>query len=613
VAFANINHCWGSLIIEELSRLGVDYFCVASGSRNSPLVIALAQNKKLKSFIHFDERGLAYHAMGYSAAAKKPAVLICTSGTAAANFFPAVIEASKKKLPLMVITADRPPELRQTGANQTIDQVGLFGKYVHWAFDMPCPDTKINPQFVLTTIDQAWYQAVRNPGVVHINCMFRQPLGLGLTSEDLKNYIKPLNRWLQSKGPYTDYVTDQDFVIPAKAGIQKNGFPTPDKNIRGQAAAFGNDSVKKQIAKRLEAIKNGVIVVGKLAGADEAKLVLRLAEKLGWPIFADVSSGLRLGQNRPHLVHYFDHLLLSGKILNKLPFDGVLHLGGRMTSQRYYDFIQKQKLVEYITVLNHPLRNDPNHQVSLRIEASVTNFIQTVMGLLKPRKNSTALKVLSKADKIVDRTIENFLAEDERLSEPRVARLVSQLIPEAQGLFLSNSMPIRDMCEYADANGHFVCVNGNRGASGIDGLIASASGFAQGLQKSVTLMIGDLAALHDLNSLSMLRDLPVALIIVLLNNGGGGIFSFLPIAGFKEGFEKFWGTPHPYTLAAAASMFEVNYSQPMDVRHFKKAYTQALKAQTSTIIEVITSREENLKIHRLLQDAIDKNLGRPSK
>jgi 2-succinyl-5-enolpyruvyl-6-hydroxy-3-cyclohexene-1-carboxylate synthase len=575
MAFANINHCWGTLIIEELSRLGVDYFCVACGSRSSPLVIALAQNKKVKSFVHFDERALAFHAMGYSAAVKKPAVLICTSGTAAANFLPAVIESSKKKLPLIVITADRPPELRQTGAVQTIDQVGLFGKYAQWAFDMPCPDTKINPQFVLTTIDQAWYQAVRNRGVAHINCMFRQPLTLVQTSEDFKTYIKPLNRWVQSQGPYTDYVT-----APQSAAM----LP------------------RKMIVQRLKAIKNGVIVVGKLAGAREANLVLPLAEKLGWPIFADVSSGLRLGQSHSHLIHYFDHLLYSD---GKLSFDGVLHLGGRMTSQRYYDFIGKQNLTEYIMVLHHTLRNDPNHQVSLRIEASVTNFIQTMKGLLKGRKSSTALKALSKANKNADKAIETFLAQDERLSEPRIARLVSQLIPEGQGLFLSNSMPIRDMGNYADFKGRAVSVNGNRGASGIDGLIASAAGYARGLDKPVTLMIGDLAALHDLNSLSMLRELPVPLIIVLLNNGGAGIFSFLPIAEFKEGFEKFWGAPHPFTLAAAASMFELNYSQPMDARHFKKAYTQALKAQTSTIIEVITNREENLKVHRLLQDAIE--------
>ena len=579
--FVNINHCWGTLIIEELSRLGVDYFCVAPGSRSSPLIIALAQNKKLKSFVHFDERGLSFHAMGYSAAAKKPAVLICTSGTAAANFLPALIEASKKKLPLIVITADRPPELRQTGAAQTIDQVGLFGKYAQWAMDMPCPDTKINPQFVLTTIDQAWYQAVRNRGVAHINCMFRQPLSLVKTSEDLKTYIKPLNRWAQSKAPYTDYVTDFESVA----------LPVPQK-----------------VAKRLDAIKNGLIVVGKVASAHEATLVLHLAEKLGWPVFADVSSGLRLGQKHPHLIHYFDHLLLSDKILNKLSFDGVLHLGGRMTSGRYYDFIQKQNPCAYIMVIDHALRNDPNHQVSLRIEASVTNFIQTVIRLIKPRKGSTALKALSKADRMMDKTIESYLARDERLSEPCVARLVSQLIPEGHGLFLGNSMPIRDMSNYADFKGRVVSVNGNRGASGIDGLIASAAGYARGLGAPVTLMIGDLAALHDLNSLGMLRDLPMPLIIVLLNNGGAGIFSFLPIAEFKEGFEKFFGLPHPFTLASAASMFELNYSQPMDARHFKKVYTQALKAQTSTIIEVITSREDNLKIHRLLQDAINKSL-----
>ena len=195
MTFANINHCWASLMVEELIRLGADYFCVAPGSRSSPLVIALAQNKNAKSFVHFDERGLSFHAMGYAAATGKPAVLICTSGTAAANFFSAVIEASKKKLPLIVLTADRPPELRQTGAAQTIDQVGIFGKYTQWTTDMPCPDIQIGPGFVLTTIDQAWYQAIRHRGVAHINCMYRPPLTLVKTKDDFTSYTKVLNRW----------------------------------------------------------------------------------------------------------------------------------------------------------------------------------------------------------------------------------------------------------------------------------------------------------------------------------------------------------------------------------------------------------------------------------
>jgi len=573
--FVNINHCWGSLIIEELSRLGVEYFCVAPGSRSSPLVIPLAQ-KKLQTMVHFDERGLAFHAMGYSAAIQKPAVIISTSGTAAANFLPAVIEASKKKLPLIVITADRPPELRQTGAVQTIDQVGLYGKYTKWATDMPCPDTAISAGFVLTTIDQAWHQAVRHRGVVHINCMFRKPLDLTPGTEDLKTYVKGLKRWEQTQKPYTDYV----------AGFGPAELPDP-----------------KKIANRLNAVKSGLIVIGKIA-QDEADLALGLARKLGWPVFADISSGLRLGRRESSLIHYFDHLLSSEKILKDLSFDGVLHLGGRMTSQRYYDFIKKQGPAEYIMVIDHTLRNDPNHQVSLRVEAGVGNFIETMLPLLKVRKSSSALKVLSKADQVVDKSMEGFFAKDQGVSEPGIARLVSQLIPEAHGLFLSNSMPIRDMGNYADPGGRVVRVNGNRGASGIDGNIASAAGFARGLNKPVTLMIGDLAALHDLNSLSMLREVPVPLIIVVLNNGGGGIFSFLPIAGFKEGFEKFWGTPHPYTLASAAAMFELGYSQPVSAGQFKKAYALALRSQTSSIIEVINSREENLKTHRELQDII---------
>jgi len=575
--FANINHCWGSLIIEELTRLGVEYFCVAPGSRSSPLVIAVAQNKKAKPFVHFDERGLAFHAMGYAAATKKPAVLICTSGTAAANFLPAIVEASKKKLPLIVITADRPPELRQTGAVQTIDQVGLFCKYVQWAVDLPCPDMNINPAFVLTTIDQAHYQALRHHGVVHLNCMFRPPLTLAKTSDDLKNYLKPIDRWGVAKTAYTDYVT----------GFESVALPAP-----------------KKIASRLDAIKNGMIVVGKIAGKQEADLVIGLSERLGWPILADVSSGLRLGQPHENLIHYFDPLLGLEKITSQLKVDGILHLGGRVTSQKYYDFILKQAPAEYIMVINHALRNDPNHQVSLRVESSVGNFIETVIGLIKPRKPSANLKILSKANKLADKTIEEFLSRQDKPSEPSIARAVSQMIPEDSGLFLSNSMPIRDMGNYADFKGKFVKVNGNRGASGIDGIIASAAGYAKGLDKPVTLMIGDLAALHDMNSLAMLRDLSVPLVIVVLNNGGGAIFSFLPIAEFKEGFEKFWGTPHSYTLAGVASTFELNYSQPMDMAHFKKAYAQALKSQTSTIIEIITSREENLRLHQSLSQTI---------
>ncbi len=577
--YLNINHCWGSLIIEELVRCGVEYFCLAPGSRCSPLTVAVAQQKGIRSVVHFDERGLAFHALGYVSAVKKPAVLICTSGTAAANFLPAIIEASKKKLPLIVITADRPPELRQTGAVQTIDQVGLFGKYVKWAFDMPCPDINIKPAVVLTTIDQAYYQALRNSaGVVHLNCMFREPLAPVKSGADLSAYIDGLKSWHKAKGPYTQYA----------AGVEL-GVLTDLKNT----------------ATRINALKNGLIVVGKIGGLDEQDAVLDFAKHLGWPVFADISSGLRLGHRDTSIVHYFDQILLSPP---RVRFDGIVHLGGRITSKRYYDFIESQSPAEYITVLNHALRNDPTHQVSLRVESRPINFCQAIKPMLKTRPASTALKQLRKANVLMDKVIENFFSGDACLSEPKVARLVSQLIPQGSGLFLSNSMPIRDMDFYADFKGQAVYVNGNRGASGIDGLIASAIGYAQGLGKPVTLMVGDLAALYDLNSLAMLRDADVPVIAVVLNNGGGGIFSFLPINQFKGGFEKYWGTPHSYTFANAAAMFELNYAQPQDDAQFTAAYAQAQKSRTSTIIEVITSRDENVRLHQGLQAQLARSI-----
>ncbi len=572
--FENVNYAWGALLVEELIRLGADYFCVAPGSRSSPLAVSIGRHKKASVFVHFDERGLAFHAMGYAAATGKPAVLVCTSGTAVANFLPAVVEASKKKLPLIVITADRPPELRQAGAVQTIDQVGIFGKYATWAVDMPCPDLNIKPEYVLTSVDQAYHQAVSKRSVVHINAMFREPLTPVLQKTDWNLYCKGLKVWFGSNQPFTRYIKSQ-------TSLSKSQLETAAENI--------------------DQIKSGIIVVGKIDGDKTRAAVLTLAHRLGWPVFADISSGLRLGHQDRHLISYFDQILLRG-----LPgkVDGVLHLGGRMTSKRYYECMEKMAPEHYIMVLNHGLRSDPNHQVSLRVEAGVEVFCKGVLPLIKSRSSTLLLKTLSKKNLSIDRAIEKFLNSDERLNEPRAARLISQLLPKASGLYVSNSMPLRDMDMYADPKGHSVHVCGNRGASGIDGLIASSIGYAQGLKRPVTLMVGDLAALHDHNSLAMLKDSCYPVIIVVLNNGGGGIFSFLPISAETDVFEKFYGTPHPFTFANAAAMFELNYAQPQSKDAFIRAYKSAFKSGTSTIIEIFSNREENFKIHKLLQSNI---------
>ncbi len=573
----NINTLWGDLIIEEFIRNGVDYFCIAPGSRSAPLTAAVALNKNAKSFIHFDERGLAFHALGYVSATRRPAALICTSGTAAANFFPAIIETSKKKLPLIVLTSDRPPELQKSGSDQTIDQVGLYGKYAKWDFTFPCPTRDIKPEFVLTTIDQAVYQSRSGiPGVVHLNCMYREPLAPVGKGGDFSSYAKSLKRWINSDEPYTTYF-----------------FPS------GLAKSFD-----PQVLKSLDEIKNGLIVVGRLSSQEEQGAVLRLSEKIGWPIFPDITSGLRLGNNHSHVIHYFDQILLSSKALERLKIDGVLHLGGRVSSKRYYQFIDKVQPRHYISVLSHPLRNDPLHILTLRIQSPIKDFCEFVVSSINRRKSTERLDRFKKLNDSVDTNIDQFVNKANVLTEIAVSRLISENIPKGSALFLASSMPIRDMDMFAAHDHSPVIIGSNRGASGIDGTIATAIGFARGLNKPATLVIGDLAALHDLNSLGMARELTKPFIVVIVNNNGGGIFNFLPVFERQDIFEKYFSTPHHLSFSSAAKLFGLNYAAPASTRNFRERYKIALTNKRPTIIEVKSNRSLNLKTHQQLQKKI---------
>ncbi len=579
--FPNINILWANLIIEELIRCGADYFCLSPGSRSSPLVVAMATNPKAKTLIHYDERGIAFHALGYISATSKPSVVISTSGTATANFFPAIIEASKKKLPLIVLTADRPPELHKAGADQTIDQVGIYGDYVRWHFDFPCPTQEIKLEFILTTIDQAVYMATRSlSGPIHINCMFREPLAPTLTKNDFRQYLREVIPWQKSQRPYTTYI--------------------------GSDPSLANEK-KREIIKKILQIKNGLIVVGKLKKFSEQKAVLHLAEKLNWPVFPDITSGLRSGHSNKNIISHFDQILLSEKFVRTYKCDGVIHIGGRITSKRWYQYVEQIRPLEYIMILNHPLRNDPLHIVSLRIETDIALFCNFLTKSIEQRRNTKIISLLKESSHRVDHIIDESTYNAKSLSEPTVARLVSKHIPPETGLFLANSMPIRDMDMFASDTNKFI-LGANRGASGIDGTIATATGFAKGINKIVTLLIGDLAFLHDLNSLALLRDLNHPLIVVVLNNNGGGIFSFLPIAQFDQIFEKYFGTPHDLHFQSASEMFNLHYANPKTRDEFTADYKNALSQKKSTIIEITTDRRENYQIHQKIQKKIQRHL-----
>ena len=559
------NRLWANLIVEELVRCGTDFFCVAPGSRSTPLVAALASNEKARSLVHFDERGTAFAALGYARATGRPAAWITTSGTAVANGLPAVVEASTDGVPMILLTADRPPELRQTGSNQTIDQPDIFGDYVRWRFDLPAPDLAIDPAMVLTTIDQAAYRASRSPrGPVHLNLMFREPF-----LPETEDYPRGPSPWIERDVPYTRYAATKPAVDATEM---------------------------RALWQTLRQAKRGLVVAGRLASRKQGEAVIRLAGSLGWPLLPDVGSQIRLGADSENLVPYYDVLLANESFSDAHEPEAVIHVGGRALSKRLEQFLGRSRPDPYAVVRENPFRLDPAHRVTHSIEADIVGFCA---GMVEVATGDAASEDPSwvanwrEASEKVGRCLDEISPSEP--SEPFVARSLSRNVPGDHGLVVASSMPVRDLDAYAAAEGAPVPVAANRGASGIDGTIATAAGFARGLGRPVTLLIGDLALLHDLDSLAMLRDVNV--VVVVLNNDGGGIFSFLPVARRKEFFEPYFGTPQGVGFGPAAEMFGLGYERPRTTEEFLDAYACACACGRSSILEVRTDRQENARLH----------------
>jgi 2-succinyl-5-enolpyruvyl-6-hydroxy-3-cyclohexene-1-carboxylate synthase len=575
-----MNQLRGYLIVEELVRNGIDYFVISPGSRSTPLTVAVARNPKASHTICIDERAAAFHAIGYARATTNPAVLICTSGTAAANYLPAVIEAATDNLPLIILSADRPPELRHTGANQTINQVNLYGTYPTWQFDLPCPTAEIEPHVVLTTIDLAVSRARQSPGgIVHLNCMFREPLAP--TAEPVEIPVS-LSDWHGRNGVYTSYA--QKLNTASESQIQQLVAHTIEPTIRG------------------------VLIVGQLKDPASYHWVVKLAERLNWAIFADIQSGLRLRRDIPNLVHYFDRLLLTDKAIELESVDTIIQIGSRTVSAGLLKWLAKYPPTNYAMVLDNSDRDDPNHQVTLRIESDIALFCQQLLANGFQRPPSEWVQQLRSTSHRIGLIIADFLNGQEILTEPWIARTISELIPAYHGLWIANSMPIRDLDMYGSEYTNHPRIGANRGTSGIEGSIAAATGFAVGLEAPVTAIVGDLSALHDLNSLALLSRNSYPIIVVVINNNGGGIFSFLSIAKSTDVFEPYFGTPHGLEFSHAASMFGLDYYHPQTQSEFIDKYSQALANNRSAIIEITTDRQENWQLHQDLNEKIQRGI-----
>ena len=552
---ATFNHVWSSLLLEELFRLGVRDIALASGSRSAPLTMAAAAHPGFRRHLHFDERGLGFMALGLAKGSGRPVAVIMTSGTAVANLWPAVAEAQLTGVPLIILSADRPPELIDNGANQAIDQQGIFGRYPVHQQNLPSPTPSIPAAFVLSSVDQALAKQALTPGPVHFNCMYPEPLYPGEAYLDFSDYLAPLGDWLHSCEPWSPWLQ----------GEQHCPHQPDWDELQG---------------------KRGVIIAGRIQDPAEAQRVAQLAERLGWPLLADLQSQIRFDSR--NLIHMDLALQNSGFVTELARAEVLLQFGARLISKRLGQFIKQHPWQDYWLVDPQPARLDPDYRLRRRLvctprafaTAHPVNHRHLPWHRLAERQQGISQQVRSACD---------------RFSELGVCHRLNRLI---QGqLFVGNSMPARLMDMLGETGTGPSRVMTNRGASGIDGLIATAFGFSLSRDEPTTLLLGDLSALHDLNSLALLGKGSRPLVVILLNNDGGSIFRMLPVPTRDSLLETYYCLPHGLHFEHAAAMFGLNYRAPTTLDEFERDYATALKTG-ATLIEIkVPSNEvaEDLK------------------
>ncbi len=581
-------------LVDELARSGVSHACICPGSRSTPLALCLVAHPTIRPWVHVDERSAAFFALGLAKASRSPVALVCTSGTAAANFLPAVVEARYGRVPLLVLTADRPPELRENGAPQAIDQIHLYGGNVKWFVELALPEANAAAlRYIRTTAARAVATARESlPGPVHLNLPFREPL----VPATLDNLVVPPRSRLEAGGPRGQLDAPASDDDPARPGARPYA-----------AVAAGRRTAPPEAIARLAqeciATPRGIIVCGPQSDPDLAAAVVRLAAATGYPILADPLSGLRSGgHERQMVIDAYDAFLRDERAAALAP-DVVLRLGAPPTSKTL------------MTFLHHADRHilidegwpDPSALASAVVQADATHTCTALAhelaaqgALPDPAWSQQWLEINCRTRA----ALVGHLAEIGEPFEGKVFAELAALLPDGATLYVGNSMPVRDLDTFYPTSNRRVRMLGNRGANGIDGVVSSALGAAAATDGPLVLAIGDLSFYHDMNGLLAARRYGLDATIVLLNNDGGGIFSFLPQAAFSEHFEELFGTPTGLDFAQAAALYGCGFARPDTWAAFRRAVAESLASPGVQVIEVRTERARNVALHREVWAAV---------
>jgi 2-succinyl-5-enolpyruvyl-6-hydroxy-3-cyclohexene-1-carboxylate synthase len=554
-------------LVDEWARAGVRDACVAPGSRSAPLALVLAADDRIRVHVHLDERSAAFFALGTAKATGSPAVVLCTSGTAAANFHPAVLEANHARTPLIVCTADRPPELRDTGAGQTVDQLDLYGRAVRWFCEVGVPEDHTGAGTAWRSIAaRAVAESVGPPaGPVHLNLAFREPL-------------------VPTGAP----------LVEAPGRPDGRPWTSVTRPTRAPDAA-----TVARVAQAVRDRPRGLVVAGWGSNAS-ADAVDRFSAAAGWPVLADPIAGLRRG---PHAVSTYEALLRSPGFAERHRPDLVLRLGAAPTSKPVTAWLDPD--VPQLLVDPDGAWLDPGRGVAERIAVDADPLLAALADALGPPPDrvSAWLDVWRASEHTARVAIDDLLDGWEAPFEGRVARDVVDVLPDGATLIVASSMPVRDVEAFARPRSGLRFL-ANRGVNGIDGFVSTALGAAARSAGPTVALLGDLCLLHDGNGLLGAAGRGVDVTFVVLDNDGGGIFSFLPQAQLPEHFEHLFGTPHGVDLVAMAAMHRLPADRVEKAGEVVPAVEAAIAAGGVRLVIVPTERTDNVTRHREVWAAV---------
>ncbi|MDQ8203685.1 2-succinyl-5-enolpyruvyl-6-hydroxy-3-cyclohexene-1-carboxylic-acid synthase [Pelagicoccus sp. SDUM812003] len=561
--FPNQTTQWASVLVETLRRKGVEYAVTCPGSRSSPLTFAFARCHGVEAIPILDERSAGFFALGLAKRSGKPVALVCTSGSAVANFFPAVVEASELGIPMIVLTTDRPPELRHCAAGQTIDQLKFFGGYVRSSIELAVPENDLEllrylRQTVAHQVDKALHG---DPGPVQINAPFRDPL----TPTEVEGFQPRLEP--SELASFCSQVALQQVA------------PTGEWSLPDEWSQCGE----------------GIILVGPNAPVDEASWLSNvgaLADALQWPLLADGMNPIRYrAKDFPSLVSGYEFLLRSDRLRDELKPKRVLVLGSYPTCKLLRSWLAKLDLPTLI--LAERSRNlDATHS---RSQTVALDLAKTAVSA-PTRESGAFLEAWLAADARTMGLLSDRMQAESAFFEGKLAWMLGSILPENSTLCVSNSMPPRDLEFYLPKNDRRVRVFSSRGANGIDGILSTALGVAH-RQGPAYLLIGDLALLHDSNGALIRNVFRGSLTLLLLNNAGGGIFEALPAARFDDVFEKHFATDQAIDFANWARTYGFEHRRVDSWSELAKLVPQTKPG--IRILEITTNRKRDVETRRL--------------